>query len=526
MSNSNQPPGKPPSGPSQTMFGYQAPLLPSTKQPEGAQPPAAQPPPGAPPDPGLASTVMGVPPGNMPARPGQPAQPAGAPAQPPGAPQYGAPPQGQQFGAPPQAQPPGGQPYGAPPQGQQFGAPPQAQPPGGQGYPPPGGQPYGAPQQQFGAGQGMPPQGPHGAQYPMQAQQGMQPYGHQAMANLASRLPSSRPGTLFGIPLSRLRDPRLQQNALLIAGIALLVSIFIPVLLKPKATFVWDGSAKFKDLVWPILAGLSYLLVAIAPADLRKNIPPAVMKWLPFGVAFASILVLNRFFGGPFGAGGIDSTTLWLANVGYPFLVFALLATMANPHDQIARILIAVGAGMVLVAWVGFFFDHSLSFEHKKAFGIIHDLLQGLVFLVGAACMAFVIKPETVPALRGVDAFKPLVTAVLLAWLPVKAVLMLFILLIHWDAGASALTITLHYLIGVFAYFGVIMLTAPQAYDELKRLFAGGGGPGGGQPYQPYGQPQQPYGQPQQPYGQPPGGGYPPPQGGVPPQGGGYPPPQ
>jgi hypothetical protein len=377
----------------------------------------------------------------------------------------------------------------------------------------------------------MPPQSMQ-PQYPVQGQQALQPYGHQAMANLAGRLPSSSPGTLFGIPLSTLRDQKLEQKALLIAGIALLASIFIPVVLDPKATFVWSSPNKFRDLVWPILAGAAYLLVAIAPSDLRRNIPPVVMKWLPFGVAFASIVILNRFFGGPMGGG--DSTSLWFANVGYPLLVFALLATMANPQDQIARILIAVAAGMVLVAWVGFFFDHSLSFEHKKAFGIIHDLLQGLVFLVGAACVAFVIKPDTMPALRGVDAFKPLVTAILLAWLPLKAVLLLLAMLIHWKAGASAITITLHYLIGIFAYFGIIMLTAPEAYDELKRMLAGGGGPGGGQPYQQAGQPYQQHGQPppaqlppQGGFPPPQGGGFPPPQGGFPPpQGGGFPPPQ
>jgi hypothetical protein len=97
--------------------------------------------------------------------------------------------------------------------------------------------------------------------------------------------------------------------------------------------------------------------------------------------------------------------------------------------------------------------------------------------------------------------------------------------------------------IATFAYFGILMLTAPEAYDEAKAMFAGhkasvaGGqvpqGPYGAQPPQgqPYhggpvapAQPGQPAGGPIQPQMPPQGMGGPPPPAGGPPGGGGWPP--
>src|SRR5690606_6419482 len=152
-------------------------------------------------------------------------------------------------GVPPSTIPPGSaQPSAS--GGPQAGPPPGAHVPGG--APPPGSPPPGA----------LQPAG-----------------GNQAMASLASRLPSSQPGTLFGIPLARLRDPGLEQKTLLIAGIALLASIVIPLSLEP---FVLVGSV-FYGLIWPLIAGAAYLLVAIAPPDIKQKVPPAALKWLPFG---------------------------------------------------------------------------------------------------------------------------------------------------------------------------------------------------------------------------------------------------
>ena len=66
-------------------------------------------------------------------------------------------------------------------------------------------------------------------------------------------------------------------------------------------------------------------------------------------------------------------------------------------------------------------------------------------------------------------------------------------------------------LLWLVAYFGVLMLTAPAAYDSVMSMIKKK--PGDGPPAQP----------PQGGGYPPPGGGYPPP-GGMPPQGGGYPP--
>ena len=343
------------------------------------------------------------------------------------------------------------------------------------------------------------------------------------MANLAARLPSSQPGTLFGIPLNTLRDQALEQKALLIAGAALLVGLVIPYHTSPLVfafSEAMRSSVGFEFLYWPIIAALAYLLVAVAPPNLRQNVPPIVLKWLPFGTAFASILILKAiFFSSLLG----DPTALWMANIGYPLLLFALLARLSDPSDQIARTLIAVGAGLMLIPFIVFSFDVGLG--NKKVFTVIHNLLQILVFLVAVASAVFVIKPEKVPALRGIDAFAPLVAAILVAWIPLKIVLGFLGELVHGSGGVSALFMLIHVLIAVFAYWGILLLSAPEAYDELKNLFTGQGKPPpyggygggyGGQPG-PYGQQPGPYGQ--QP-GQPmPGGGFPP-QGGVPPGGG------
>src|SRR5205807_1645193 len=128
-------------------------------------------------------------------RPPMPAQP-----QPPttGVPQ----PRPQQPGFP-QAQPPQQQPQGYPSAPQQPGYPPAPQQPAG--YPPPGGNPFAAPQQDL--------PGP--------------------LDNMARHIPQSAPGTLFGLPLSKLREDAFQKKFLFLAGFALLASIFVPYHLSP-----------------------------------------------------------------------------------------------------------------------------------------------------------------------------------------------------------------------------------------------------------------------------------------------------
>ncbi|HSN27899.1 MAG TPA: hypothetical protein VLT45_16535, partial [Kofleriaceae bacterium] len=418
---------------------------------------------------------------------------------------------GQQPGYPPPQQPGGF--------GQQPGYPPPQQP-GGFGQPQ---QPYGQPQQPY----GQPPQQGFGANQsgfgqPQQPQGfGQQPGYPQAqnpfappqqdlpgpLDDMARKLPQSAPGTLFGFPISRLRDPALQRKILFLAGVALVASIVVPIFTQPKLIFPFSsGVPKWDFLVWPLIAGGAYLLVAAAPPDIRQKVPPAVLQWIPFGVSFAGVFMLGGLGGGGPGGFGAHDT---LHTLGYAVLVFGLLARIANPTDQIARIIIAVGAGCMVP---GFFhmFDY-LHFSGAPALAIIYVLLDFIITLLGIACILFVVPPQKLPpALQSVDAFGPLICAVLIAWLPAQVVLMGLIMLVHFHAGVGAILIMAHVLLRIVAFFGVLMMASPAAYEEAKTMFMkkpGGGAPppsGGGYP--------------------PGGGGYPPGGGGYPPAGGGYPP--
>ena len=416
---------------------------------------------------------------------------------------------------------------GQPPPGGMPGQPPPGQQPMG-GQPPPGGM-GGSPPQGGMPGQppmgGQPPPGGMGG-YPPQGGMPGQPPGGDPLAGLAAKVPVSAPGTIFGVPLSKLRDASLQRKVLLVAGIALLASIFIPLSIDPTA-FVWDLPKKFKPMIWPIIAGLAYLLVSVAPPDVRQKVPPVVLQWLPFGVSFVSIGIVG-FGMGAFGASGAMSALMW----GYPILVFGLLARLSDPSDPWARYIIGLGALLFLPAFIDSLSNINLFFKMGALFGI-QQLLFLVVLLVGVACAAFVPTPQQVPKLQSVDAFAPLVAAVLLLWLPAQIVLLMLASLVHGDAGIGAILGGLRSALGIVAYFGVLMLTAPAAYEEAKRLIAqsGQGGPGG---YPPQGGYPPPGGQPPPQGGFPPPGGQPPPQGGFPPPGGqpppqgggGFPPPQ
>jgi hypothetical protein len=321
---------------------------------------------------------------------------------------------------------------------------------------------------------------------------------------LLSRIPQSAPGTIFGFPVSKLRDPGVQRKILFMAGVALIASIVVPYTLSPTI-FAWSLPGKFEFLIWPIIAGGAYLLVAAAPPDIRAKVPPAVLQWIPFGVAFAGIFISKMGFGGGMGAGAGGGMTLYI--LGYATLVFGLLARIAQPQDQIARIVVAVGAGML----VPNYFDmlkFAFEFSFFPALFIVHNLLWFIVWTLGILCLLFVVPPQKLPpALQQVDAFAPLVAAVLIAWLPVQQILMFLVGIVHGSQGVGAVLMLAHGLLPLLAYFGVLMMASPAAYEEAKVMFGKKGAPppgGGGYP--------------------PPGGGYPPPGGGYPPQGGGYPP--
>lgn len=327
---------------------------------------------------------------------------------------------------------------------------------------------------------------------------------------MARKLPQSAPGTIFGFPVSKLRDPDIQRKILFLAGVALIASIVVPVMTSPKLIFPFSsGMPKWDLLIWPIISGGLYLLVAAAPPDIRAKVPPAVLQWIPFGVSFAGIFMMSGGGGGMMaGMGGSTLHTL-----GYATLVFGLLARISQPTDQIARIIIAVGGGMLVPG----FFDmlDGLRFSGMPALLVVMMLLNFIVTLLGIACIVFVVPPQKLPpALQTVDAFGPLIAAILILWLPTQVLLFGLAGIVHLSMGIGAILLMVHVLIRIVAYFGVLMMASPAAYEEAKALFAKGPGaappPGGGGGYPP------------------PGGGYPPPgSGGFPPPGsGGYPPQQ
>jgi hypothetical protein len=514
--------------------GYGAPQTP----PGYGQPPAAQPAPyGAPqPQPGYGQppAAQPAPYGAPQAQPGFGAPPAGTPA-----PGYGAPPQGA-YGQAPQPQPGFGQPqpsqggFGQPQPPQGFGQP--QPPPQGFGQPQPPPQGFGAPQPQPGYGQPPQPQPGYGQPQPPQGGFGQpqQAYGAPQqdlpgpLDNIARGIPQSAPGTIFGFPVSRLQDPGLQKKILFLAGVALIASIVVPFRMSPMI-FGWSsGVPKFEFMIWPLIAGGAYLLLTAAPPHIRQQVPPAVLQWIPFGVAYAGLFITHMGFGfmglaGGGGAGMGGAGGLYI--LGYSTLVFGLLARIAQPQDQTARIIIAVGAGCLIPNLIEAFDFFSL-IGHVPILLKITFLLWFVVILLGVFCIVFVVPPQKLPpALQAVDALGPLFAAILLGWLVLQQVLMALAVIIHGHEVVGGLLMLAHGLLPLVAFFGVLMMAAPAAYQEAMRMFGKGGGGGGAQPPQGGGYPPAGGGYPPQGGGYPPqGGGYPPQGGGYPPQGGGYPP--
>jgi hypothetical protein len=570
--------GAPGQQPAKTMFGYAAPVVPPGQRPGAAPQPGQPARPGQPAQSGFPPAQQsGFPPPQQPApqhqgfaqQPAQPqaqpqaANPYGQPQQqanPYGQPQqqnpYGQPQQQNPYGQPQQANPygqpqqqnPYGQPqqanpYGQPQQQNPYGQPQQAMPQQQNPYGQPQQNPYGQPQQQNPYGQpqqnpygqpqqampqqqnpygqpqqqnpyGQPQQNPYGQQpgYPQQGgyPQASNPYAQPQqesagpLGDLAHKLPQSAPGTIFGFSVSRLRDPGLQKKILFLAGVALVASIVVPFSLDPLL-FSWKIGG-FEFFLWPIISGGLYLLLTAAPADLRAKVPPVVLQWIPFGVSYAGIFISHM--GGMAGVGS-------LYILGYSLLVFGLLARIAQPQDQIARIIIAVGGACLIPTWIdGFRIFGNLG--SMPILLLLTVLLAFIVITLGVLCILFVVPPAKLPpALQTIDAFGPLVAAVLIVWLPLQLVLLALATIVHTPGHpviGAVLTLA-HGLLPILAYFGVLMMASPAAYEEAKAMF--GKRPGGGYPqgggYPPQG-------------GYPQGGGYPPQGGGYPPQGGGYPP--
>ena len=435
----------------------QQPGYPPPQQPQFQQPPPQQP--GFPPQqPGYPPQQPGFPPPQQPGYPPQQPQFQQPPQQP------GYPPQ--QPGFPP-PQPGYPQQPGYPPQQPQFQQQPQQPgfpPPQPGGYPPP--QQPGYPQQ---PGFQQPPGQPN---YPP-AQPGFgQPAGGAPMPGALGKLPGSAPGTIMGIPVSRLRDSGMQKKMLFFAGVALLASVFVPYKLSPFEG-AWSNGHPF---IFPIIAGGAYLLLTIAPNDIRAKFPPAVLSWLPFTVAMLGIM------------NGMEPEVLPIVPVlPWAILVFGLLARIAKPTDFTARIIMALGAALMLLQGTlphlggMLHFTNGGIFTHSGALDVdvggIAGLLLGIVSIVhwlvmtaGSACLLFIVPPQKLPpALKSVDSFGPIICAALIAWLPVMWVLYGIIGVIDSPGLAPILT-SAHYLLPIAAYFGMLMFAAPVAYDELYVL--------------------------------------------------------
>jgi len=268
-------------------------------------------------------------------------------------------------------------------------------------------------------------------------------------------------------------------------------------------------------IFWPIISGAAYLLLTAAPADVRAKVPPVVLQWIPFGVSYAGIFISHMGFGfalflaaasgGGAGIGGAGGLYI----LGYSVLVFGLLARIAQPQDQIARIVIAVGGACLIPSFLdGFHFFSALS--AFPVLLVVHNLLWFLILALGVFCIVFIVPPAKLPpALQSVDAFGPMIAAALILWLPLQQVLIALVGIVHGHVLIGSLLMLGHGLLPILAYFGVLMMASPAAYEEAKAMFTRRNQPpgyGGGYPPQ--------------------GGGYPPQGGGYPPQGGGYPPQQ
>jgi hypothetical protein len=110
----------------------------------------------------------------------------------------------------------------------------------------------------------------------------MPPASHDPLGRFAQSLPQSAAGTLFGIPLSLLRDRAFMHRMLFVCAIALLAAAVVPWSLSPLVFGFSDALrfVRFEMFVLPILVGASYLAVVRPPKQIQGKIPPLVQRWL------------------------------------------------------------------------------------------------------------------------------------------------------------------------------------------------------------------------------------------------------
>jgi hypothetical protein len=415
---------------------------------------------------------------------------------------YGQPQQASPYGQPQQASPYGQQPghgqqaqqspYGQQPQSP-YGQPQQASPYGQQ---PAHGQqaqasPYGQPQQGYGQQAQQPayPQAQPG--YGQQAQQPAYPqappgygqqqpgYGQQQPGYGQPAQPAHQPaaggggfsnqpaGTIMGIPVARLRDPGLQRKVLFMAGVALVASIVVPLSLDPLI-FPFSGFS-WELMLFPLIAGGAYLLVAAAPPDLRQKIPPVVIQWIPFGVSLWGILSYHFI-------GGIGISGLY--TFGYLFLLFGLLARIAQPTDGTARVIIGVGALMLVLPWLSM-----IGPAFRFSGGVITIIATFGTFFVtalGILCVVFlpIIPAQKLPpALQAMDKLAQPIAALLLLWVVAVPVLITVEEMIH-GVLIGAILLLARIILYIIAFLGVFLMASPNVYESLFKQPVIGRSPG------------------------------------------------
>jgi hypothetical protein len=145
--------------------------------------------------------------------------------------------------------------------------------------------------------------------------------------------------------------------------------------------------------------------------------------------------------------------------------VFGLLSRIAKPNDQTARVVIAIGGGMLVLPFLSMI-GPAFSFS-GGIFGILINLLTFLVTALGIFCVVFVFPPiKLPPALRTVDAFGPIICAVLLVWPPVLYVLLLLGGIIHGNIIGSLLGFA-RAILYLVAFLGVLLMASPPVYEAM-----------------------------------------------------------
>ncbi|MBK9072717.1 MAG: hypothetical protein IPL79_17205 [Myxococcales bacterium] len=370
-------------------------------------------------------------------------------------------PQQQAYVAPPMQ--PGQQAYVAPPMqpGQQaYVAPPMQ--PGQQAYvaPPmqPGQQAYVAPPMQQ-PSYGQPPTMP-----PAQSYGGGPAYvGPDTPGPLddwARKLPSSQRGTLFGHSLDLFANLEMRNLLLMIFGVMLCSCLVLP--MSTLGENVWafsKGVPKFSMLVFPVLAGAFYIAVA------RNLVSHALV-----GAALSVVAIVGVFsMGGESSGNPLGSNTYYF---GLAALLFGLMARLQFPEAMAPRAIIALGA----IFWLVFMIDaveFIFTFEHMPAFLVIHNLLFFAVLLAGIASGALAVPADKLPpALRSLEAFAPLLTAIVIAWVVIQPILFMLGLM-GATTFSHGLVIGLRLIVVAVGYFGVWTLAAPGTFKIVTELLGG-----------------------------------------------------